>query len=133
MIRTSIRLSLLILFAWSAGSCNRTDKEEPGTAGKGGNAIIKVSPKHHSDEIDSCRVYIRYNSLDAAATYDDSTWVVQENGSPVATFSGLKKGKYYLFGNGWDPGVMQPVRGGLPVTIVEDKVYNLVLPVTEVH
>ena len=94
---------------------------------------MKITPKHHASNIDSCRVYIRYNTLDAAASYDDSTWVVMENGQPVATFSGLKNGNYYLFGRGWDPAIVQAVRGGIPHTISEQKTYNLVLPVSEEH
>jgi hypothetical protein len=116
----------------AVAACNRKD-EETDVAGKGGNAVLKVVPKHHDDEIDSCKVYIKYNTLDVASSYDDSASVIQVNGAPVATFSGLKKGKYYLYGKGWDASISKEVKGGLPQTIAEDKTYELTLPVSEVH
>lgn len=125
--RIYVGVSLLAL----AFGCNRKD-EETDVAGKGGNAILKITPKHHSQIIDSCKVYIKYNTLDATASYDDSTWALPSNGS-VAVFQGLKAGKYYIFGLGWDKSINQEVRGGLPHTITEQKTYELILPVTEVH
>ncbi|HRO42048.1 MAG TPA: hypothetical protein PL009_04405 [Flavipsychrobacter sp.] len=125
---TVITISLLGVI-----SCNRKDGNDASIAGKGGNATLRITPKHHNDQIDSCKVYIKYNTLDAANTYDDSTWATQVNGVPVATFSGLKNGEYYLYGKGWDPVLMQEVKGGLPHTISEDRVYELTLPVSETH
>lgn len=112
-------------------SCNRKDKDE--VAGKGGNAILKITPQHHGQDIDSCKVYIKYNTLDAANSYDDSAWVIQVNERPVAMFSGLKKGNYYVFGKGWDPSIVQNVKGGIPYTITEEKTLEITLPVTEDH
>ena len=115
-------------------SCN-TKEDDPVAelAGKGGNATLKVTPKHHSAEIDSCTIYIKYNSSDVAASYDDSAKVVQENSSPVATFPSLKKGAYYLYGKGWDTSINEAVKGGLPYTITEQTTISVIVPVTEVH
>ena len=132
-MKTTILTGVLFLLLASVVSCNRSDGNETPVAGKGGSAVLKVTPKHHASNIDSCLVYIKYNTLDAAANYDDSTWAVLENGVPVATFSGLKNGNYYLFGRGWDPAIMQSVRGGIPQPVSEQKTYNLVLPVSEEH
>ena len=110
--------------------CERDEPIAEG-AGKGGNAILKVIPKHHSIPVDSCIIYIKYNSLDASSVYDDSVTVTQENGNPTATFSGLKTGNYYLYGAGWDTDIDMGVIGGLPYTVTEETTHNISLPVTE--
>lgn len=122
---TIITTSCLLLY-----SCER-DEPIADTGGKGGNAVLKVIPRHHSLPIDSCMVYIKYNSLDASTVYDDSIMVTEENGNPTATFSGLKKGKYYLYGKGWDSSIDMAVIGGLPHTITMESTHNISLPVTE--
>lgn len=131
-MKRQITIAVASLFALHIAACNRTD-EAADMAGKGGNATLRLTPMHHSDPIDSCKVYIKYNTLDAANSYDDSTWATAVGGVPVATFSGLRSGRYYIFGKGWDASIGTEVRGGLPVTISEQRVHNLTLPVTEVH
>lgn len=125
----------MISFASLLSACKKDDPIDPvspaGTAGKGGNATLKVTPKHHGIVIDSCMVYIRYNTQDAATTYDDSTRVATENGGSTATFSGLKTGNYYLYGKGWDNSISMEVIGGLPYTITEEATLSVNLPVTE--
>lgn len=121
----------------SIAACKK--REEPvEVAGKGGNATIKATPKHHSRYVDSCTIYIKYNTLDLPAgvfspsLYDDNVVCVKINDSvSVGTFSGLKKGKYFLYGTGWDKKGPYAVAGGLPVTISEDKTYDVTLAVTE--
>lgn len=122
---TIVTTSTLLLY-----SCKRDEPIAEGS-GKGGNAVLKVIPKHHSIPVDSCTVYIKYNSLDASSFYDDSVKVSQENGNPTATFTGLKAGNYYLYGNGWDVSINMAVIGGLPFTITEETTHNISLPVTE--
>lgn len=114
-------------------SCNRQDKSDGEGAGKGGNATLRVTPRHHGINIDSCMVYIKYNSSEIASTYDDSIWCVPSGGKPVATFSQLKKGNYYIYGKGWDPTIIQEVVGGIPFTITEEKTIDIEVPVTETH
>ena len=130
-MRQHVFCLMSIAFLLFTISCNRKDKDE--VAGKGGNAILKITPQHHGQDIDSCKVYIKYNTLDAANSYDDSAWVIQVNERPVAMFSGLKKGNYYVFGKGWDPSIVQNVKGGIPYTITEEKTLEITLPVTEDH
>ena len=128
---------IIALMSIAILGCNRKD-DEP-MAGKGGNATLKARPVHHTKGIDSSWVYIKYNASDAPSSYDDSVKTVMENGAAVATFTGLKKGKYYLLGRGYDPdvpvdpGVWFNAKGGIPVEITADSTYNLILPVTEVH
>ena len=112
-------------------SCKR--KDDVNIGGKGGNVTLHVMPQHHNDYIDSCTIYIRYNSKTAATAYDDSAKCMQVNNKSVATFSGLKKGDYYLEGKGWDPGIAEAVKGGTSVTITEEKEYDIFVAVTEDH
>ena len=114
--------------------CERKENPKPEpeqSAGKGGATTFKITPKHHGRNIDSATIYIKYNTQDLPSTYDDSAKCVMENGKPVATFSGLKKGKYYLYGKGWDPSISEGVKGGVPQNITEEKTYEITLPVTE--
>lgn len=124
---------LPVLFAASLVSCERKEPEPVIVAGKGGNATLNVTPQHHGRNIDSCTIYIKYNTLDkpSNSTYDDSAKCMQVNGKPVATFSGLKKGNYYLFGYGWDPQISLNVKGGAPKPIDQETTIDYNLAVSE--
>ncbi len=119
-------MSLLLL-----SGCKRDEPIDPAAAGKGGNAILKVIPKHHGLVMDSCTVYIKYNTQDAAASNDDSVKCTPDNGVSTAIFPGLKKGNYYLYGKGWDDNISMDVIGGLPYVINEETTLSVNLPVTE--
>lgn len=122
-----IAFGMLLFF-----SCKKSESNES-TAGKGGSATLKITPQHHTRNIDSCTIYVKYNTLDVAASYDDSVICVLENGRPVGTITQLKKGRYYLYGYGWDPLMATWVKGGLPFTIAADSTYQINLSVTEQH
>jgi hypothetical protein len=109
-------------------ACKRDDTT---IGGKGGGAVLRVTPQHHGKNIDSCMIYIKYNTQDKPASYDDSAKCVLIDNKPVATFPSLKKGKYYLFGYGWDPSIGQAVKGGAPYTISSETTQDYNLPVTE--
>lgn len=120
-----------LLFAATLFTFTSCEREEDNVAGKGGTAILKVVPQHHGENIDSCTVFLKYNAQDLPSSFDDEVVCVMENGQPVATFSSLKKGDYYVYGEGWDPDINQEVVGGIPFKITEDKTYNITVPVTE--
>lgn len=127
----SIAAAALVLI--TAFGCNKPDDAPQNTAGKGGNALMKINTFHHERRIDSCMVYIKYNAQDAPGNgiYDDSARVTSSPTDTVATFSGLKVGKYYLYGNGWDP-LYGSVHGGLPYTVNNDNAQmTFTLPVSE--
>lgn len=130
-MKSIVKFSLIfVLTAIVAASCER-DKTE--VAGKGGSTTLNVTPKHHDSLIHDCMVYIKYNVQDAPSSYDDSAKCVDNsNGIPVATFTNLKKGNYYLFGDGFDPRIAQDVKGGAPYVITQDgATLNYNLAVTE--
>ena len=125
---------LLILVCVGLG-CSKKDDPIVYIGGKGGNGILKITPRHHGAQIDSCTVYIKYNSVDAPsdAKYDDSAVCVLAGGIPVATISGLKRGNYYLYGYGWDPSLSPPahVKGGLPYVLNDETSQTVALAVSE--
>ncbi len=106
------------------------------TGGKGGNASFEITPNHNGIDIDSCMVYIKYDAsvIPQDGRFDDSAWAVRENKTtpPVAKFSWLKPGNYYVYAKGWDLIRSVHVHGGLPFIIIQDNVntnhiYNLPL------
>ncbi len=126
-------LGLLAIFSFAA--CKKeegTTEEPPLTGGKGGAATLRVTMRHHTKPIDTGTVHIKYKAKDAPTTpYDDSAKVVLDAGVPVATFSGLTKGSYYLYGFGYDPAIVNNVKGGIPYEITEEKSLDITVPVTE--
>ena len=129
-----IRYTLLALAIITTIGC----KDKPGTrdipvpvGSKGGAATLKITPKHHERNIDSCMVYIAYaRELPANGKYDDSARCVQENGKPVATFTGLKSGAYYLYGYGYDPAIAGYSHGGNGYIIEKETVIEYVLNIS---
>lgn len=101
--------------------------------GKGGKSTLNIVPQHHTKDIDSCMVYIKYDAtnLPKSMIFDDSMKVVQDVGGPTATFTGLKQGNYYIYGKGWDPDIAEDVVGGQTFRIIDTLSYNLKLAVTE--
>lgn len=129
MKRYSILFSLVYILLFSI-SCKRK-----ATGGLGGNATLKVYAKHHNLSIDSCTIYIKFNSseLPANGEYDMEEKVVKVGNESYATLNGLKKGYYYIYGYGWDPSISEYVKGGIPYRIKEETEISITLPVTEAH
>jgi hypothetical protein len=126
---------LLIVLNLFAVSCNKGGDDPQPIGGKGGNATIKVTPRHHGQQIDSCMIYVKYNAVDAPANnvYDDSAKCILINGVPIATFAGLKNGNYYFWGYGWDPQLSPPkaVKGGYAYPVQEETLQSFDLAVSE--
>jgi hypothetical protein len=74
----------------------------PRIGGIGGKATLKVIPHHNGVDVDSCFIYIAYNTLDTTQRYDDSGYCYTINGRPTVTFNNLKPGDYFIAGKGWD-------------------------------
>jgi hypothetical protein len=105
------------------------------SAGLGGSANIKISAKHHAANIDSCTIYIKFNSSEAPANlseYDLSQQLALDaNNNSNTIFTGLKTGDYYIFAYGWDPAISANVKGGIPYTIKQETDLETIIPVTE--
>lgn len=112
----------------SLSACGGRDDIEIG--GKGGNATLNITMGHDGNYAKDGTIYIKYNADDMPSEmrYDDSAKCKDMgDGKPVAVFTGLKKGKYYLFGSGYDPIHADNIKGGAKYTITEETslFYNL--------
>lgn len=94
-----------------------TPKKTTTVAGKGGDNTLLITPVHDSVNVDSCMVYIKYNTDVTPVTFDDSAKCKMVSGKPVATFKELKQGQYFIWGKGWDLIRSQTVTGSVPYTI----------------
>ena len=125
--------TILSIFVSVVLLCSFSCKKKP-SAGLGGNASLKINAYHHSQPIDSCTVYIKFNTSEAP---DDDVYDLQQavtkdsSGNSFTIFSGLKKGDYYIFAKGWDPNIAAAVKGGIPYTIKEEETLSITVPVTE--
>lgn len=129
-MRTQLFISCMISL-FMIGSCTKKP-----SAGLGGNANLKVKAFHHSSTIDSCTIYIKFNTSEAVSLseYDLSQKIVKDSiGNSYTIFAGLKKGDYYIYGEGWDRSISNNVKGGLPYTIKEESDLEIIIPVTETH
>lgn len=117
----------------AATSCSRKENEE--TAGKGGNTTLRIVPKHHliAKNIINSKVFIKYNTQESTTSFDDSVVCTLSDSVYMGTFSGLKKGNYYIAGTGYDSSISQYVKGGLPYVITDDGTKDITLHVTEAH
>ena len=125
------RAILIIALILAAGSCKKAADTTVADAGKGGSATLTVTPEHHGEFVDTCTVYIKYNTQDAPANglYDDSAVCTLVNATPVATFSGLKNGNYYLLAMGYHSLYTPPyVKGGIKYTIAAQSPFNVIVP-----
>lgn len=105
------------------------------SSGKGGMAAVDVYPQHHevASNLINFKVYVKYNTQDAPTNgvYDDSLACTNANSLISCSFTGLKNGKYYFYGSGYDTSIKQNVKGGSPYIITEQKEQNFNLPVSE--
>src|SRR5690606_13659821 len=97
MIISRIGKALLICsLSIAAISCNKNDDDdivepvtdEPIVAGQGGPATLFVTPQHKGFNIDSCTIYLKYNTstMPLNGAYDDSAKVTMVDGKPTARF-----------------------------------------------
>jgi hypothetical protein len=129
---------LLAVFVLAMTACKkRGDQYVPVPdnthAGKGGNATFKITAQHAGVDIDSCEVFLKYNSsIPPNGPYDDSAWcTISDQKPPVVTFPGLRKGDYFIYIKGWDLFKSQTVYGSRFYTITTDTTatYTLIVPV----
>jgi hypothetical protein len=118
------------LLALMMNGCKPEDNGPVG--GKGGNASLHVRTAHHTRTISDLTVYIKYNAQSKPSDFDDSAKIISTPTDTFATFTGLKTGKYYLYGRGYDHLLSDSlVVGGVPITINEEKLFDVSCPVSE--
>jgi hypothetical protein len=104
-------------------------------AGPGGNNTLVAYPFHHAKPIPNAIIYIKYGAKTFPGTdvsaYDDNK-VATDYTDPHATFTGLNKGYYFLYGVGFDSALGLPVTGGIPLQIKSKSgVTDINVPITE--
>lgn len=103
--------------------------------GPGGKAKISGTVSHHDAPIPFASVFIHFGGSEppgnSPSAYQDST---KTDAQGRFEFSGLQKGKYYLYSTGWDASWSPPstVFGGIPVEIFQRREdVQIKLPVSE--
>ncbi len=127
----------LLLAGILMGSCTRENEiVEPAPrpiGGKGGKAVLEVTPKHHGKDIDSAWIFIKYDAVKGPILngYDD-TIALPVDGKMTAKFDSLKWGDYYMDVTGYDKG--EKVAGSASFSVIDSNVrtYNTQIEVTEV-
>ena len=102
MKRVSLTILVFVTSLIVISACKKSNKIGTG-GGNGGNATLLIIPEHHGQFVDTCRLYIKFGTLDAPANgvYDDSSSCVLNDTTPVAVFPHLTKGIYYVYGIGF--------------------------------
>jgi len=114
---------LLLLLSVALFACKDKGKNTvvtpPAIGGKGGLATMRVVVQHNGVNVDSGKVYIKYNTLTPPANnrYDDSGAIFMVDGTPMAIFTELTQGDYFIYGHGWDIIGSATVAGTRPYTI----------------
>jgi hypothetical protein len=129
-MKTKYTLSAFILLTGII-ACS-PDRGEPITGGKGGNTTLNITPVAGNKILSNSMVYIEYAATNAPkdGIYDDSARSVMIDTLPVATFTNLKTGTYYLFITGYDT-TRSPsyFEGGIMYRIEKEGTYRFLAPV----
>ncbi len=124
LVKTGIYVLSAIVLIVFISSCHKE--------GTGGKSAVNGLVKHHDKPIPNAIVYIKYGATEFPGTnitaYDDH---VTGDANSAYAFKNLRKGNYYLYGVGWDSGIMQQVSGGLAIKLKYNKSETTDVPVTE--
>jgi hypothetical protein len=130
MKHQTLLISILFIFLVAAGCKPKASCVSSG-GGKGGTATISITPTHFNSYVDSCMVYVKYGTLNTPADgiYDDSVRCVLVDTIPVATFTNLKAGLYYFYGQGYHQAPFNAyVKGAANYTMCSEHNQSLYLP-----
>ncbi len=96
-----------------------TPSTPPAVGGKGGLATMRVIADANGIKVDSGKVYIKYDAVVIPANnqYDDSAKIIKVDGIPMAIFTELKEGNYFLYIKGWDIIRSQTIWGNMAYTL----------------
>ncbi|MFM8432459.1 MAG: hypothetical protein ACKOA1_06665 [Bacteroidota bacterium] len=135
--KIALGLSLLMLGSFVIFySCQ--DDENTCIGGSGGQLTIVAKLKHHGEVIANLTgqpdtVWIKYNVQEwSNAPLGADARIIGEEGEDHIHLEGLKCGKYYLYGSGFDTTYQMVVRGGIPLNTSQTSGELLLdIPVTE--
>ena len=100
--------------------------------GISGTGTLSVTPTHLNLYVDSCKIFIKYGTLDAPdnGVYDDSQWcyLPPNDTVPVAVFNNLQPGLYYLYAKGYHPIYQAYVLGAVNYTMCNEHAVSIFLP-----
>ncbi len=141
-MRLSKILFGLLITCMVAASCTRKNDvifpPDPPTGGKGGMAKLRVTPRHHGENIDSCTIKLAYDATNFPQKgWDEVKSVSMIDGKPTAVFDSLAPGKYFLYAEGYDPFAETTngpvwVYGSGPFTIIDSfSTYDMYIDVNE--
>lgn len=133
----------LLIATGLMASCARQNEvitpRPPATAGKGGLAVINITPQFHERNIDTGFIYIGYNDTTKPATladFDLVDTVGYLSNRPGVMITELKEGTYYIYCEGYDRIDQREVKGGatfdiLPIvdSNINNNTYDLYLQV----
>jgi len=104
---SKIILGLFMASVVAAGCTRDNEIITPPAApigGKGGMATLRITPRHHGKNIDSCIVRLAYDATNfPSKAWDEVTTLSMVDGKPTATFDSLAPGNYFIYAEGWDP------------------------------
>ena len=110
-------------------------------AGLGGDNTLVAYPQHHGKPIFSHStpnyrdtIYVKFNAVELPGTNpgDFDKIFIGELGEDHVRINGLQKGKYYLYGVGWDTTGPYRVSGGIPIELKQlTAESDIDVPVTE--
>jgi hypothetical protein len=97
--------------------------------GKGGNGTLNVRLIHNDNYIDSAGiVYLAYGAAAPAdGRYADSAKCTNTGDQYRASFTNLRKGKYYLYGKSFDKKAGKMIGGGNHYLLHEEATTDFVL------
>ena len=104
---SKITLGLFIACVVAAGCTRDNDIVIPPdfpTGGKGGKATLRITPKHHGKNIDSCIIKLAYDAENFPnKAWDEIKTVSMIDNRPIAAFDSLAPGHYFIYAEGYDP------------------------------
>lgn len=139
-MRTIHFMTGLLLAGTFIAGCTRENPYIPPApypvGGKGGKATLRVTPRHHLRNLDTCVVYIYYNSKQMRSSFDDTAYVKYIDGRSMVIFDSLKRGDYFLYAKGLNYDIEdsnKTVTGGAYFTVIDsvDRTYDLYLDVLD--
>ncbi len=132
------RIFVALLFVSAlVTSCKKDKDPDPVqcTAGTGGNVNLTAYLVHHADTITNGILYIKYNAVNFPGHPDTINYeasYTMDTGEDHIIVSGLKCGKYFLWGMAYDNAISDSVVGGIPLNLIQTSgTLNFIVPVTE--